>query len=657
MKKLLQIAGSFTTGFILYRAQMEFYLLAPSIGPFLGKLTVKWGIAFFCLAVFHLLVILIILLAIWNPEKFKKKEQPLIKLRERLGLLRWPIAIAALIFPAYLLLYTQWGSIFTGPYLRLMLLLTSSLLCALVTSAGESRLLTRTSFFLGLLLTGSIFAMGDYLTNVTNYPFTLSWSEGNRLYDYSIYFGSDRYTFPGKLTIPFNAPGRHMLWGSIFLIPDTPIWLHRLWDAILWTIPYLLLGFLIARWGILGGKGKLIFSLWVFLFLTQGPIYTPLVLSALLIVIFVHPGRWLLSLLGVVLASFYAASSRYTWFAAPVTWTALILLSEFNINKGEKTSSVLRRIMPIVLISIAGLAAAVIAYPQLILPKELTTGSSFSQPLLWFRLLPNATYNEGIILGIITKTIPLITLMVWLIVSKQWKLNWVQKFTFVGSALIFLMIGLIISVKIGGGNNLHNLDMYLVTLVVLSGLMLKGVNKIFPSKWPLWAQGVLILAMFVPSWNAFNTATPLQLPPQNIIANALETIQTEVKKAKLQGEILFIDQRQLLTFDFIQDVQLVSEYEKKYLIEQAMANNFVYFQEFYEDLADKKFSLIVSNPLSRKKQDRSDMFAEENNAWVKWVARPVLCYYKPVYTSKEVRIQLLVPRATPKNCPNYIYPP
>jgi hypothetical protein len=538
-----------------------------------------------------------------------------------------------------------------------MLLLTSSLLYALVTSAGESHLLTRTSFFLGLLLTGSVFAMGDYLTNVTNYPFTLSWSEGNRLYDYSIYFGSDRYTIPGKLTIPFRAPGRHMLWGSIFLIPDTPIWLHRLWDAILWTIPYLLLGFLIARWGTLGGKGKLMFSLWVFLFLTQGPIYTPLVLSALLIVIFVHPGRWLLSLLGVVLASFYAASSRYTWFAAPMTWTILILLSAFNINRGEKFIVTLRRIIPIALISFAGLAAAVIAHPQLILPQELTTGSSFSQPLLWFRLLPNATYNEGIILGIITKTIPLITLMVWLIVSKQWKLNWIQKFTFVGSAFAFLMVGLIISVKIGGGNNLHNLDMYLVTLVILSGLMLKGVNKIYLSKWPSWAQGILVLAIFIPSWNSFNTATPLQLPSQNIIANALETIQTEVKEAKNQGEILFIDQRQLLTFNFIQDVQLVSEYEKKLLMERAMANNFDYFQGFYEDLADKRFSLIVSNPLSRKKQYSTDSFAEENNAWVKWIARPVLCYYKPVYTSIEVRIQLLVPRATPKNCPKYIYPP
>ncbi len=657
MKKLLQIAGSFTIGFILCRALMEFYLLAPSIGPLLGKLTIKWGIAFFSLAAFDLLVFLIILLAIWNPEKLQKNELPLIKLRERLGLIRWPIAIAALVLPAYLLLYTQWGSIFTGPYLRLMLLLTSSLLFALAISAGESHLLTRINFFLGLLLTGSVFAMGDYLTNVTNYPFTLSWSEGNRLYDYSIYFGINRYSISGKLSIPYYQPGRNMLWGSIFLIPDTPIWLHRLWDAILWTIPYLLLGFLITRWGTLGGKGKLIFSLWVFLFLTQGPIYTPLVLTALLIVIFVHPGRWLLSLLGVVLASFYAASSRYTWFLAPTTWAFLILLSEFDIEKGEKWTTVLRRILPIAMITLAGLAAAIVAYPPLIFPQQFVADYPFSQTLLWFRLLPNATYNEGIIIGIISKTVPLIILFVWLILSRQWKLNWIQKLAYLASTLAFFIVGLIISVKIGGGNNLHNLDMYLVTLVILSSLMFKGTNSIHPSKLPAAIQVILLLIVFLPTWTAFNTGTPLLLPSQNIVAEALVTTQTEVEAVRSQGDVLFIDQRQLLTFGFIQDVPLISDYEKKFLMEQAMGDNFNFFQGFYEDLANKRFSLIISNPLSRKKQDRSDSFAEENNAWVKWVARPILCFYKPVYTSKEVRIQLLVPRATPKNCPNYIYPP
>jgi len=656
MKKLLQIAGSFTIGFILFRALMEFYLLAPSIGPLLGKLTIKWGIAFFSLAAFDLLVFLIILLAIWNPEKLQKKEQPLIKLRERLGLIRWPIAIAALVLPAYLLLYTQWGSIFTGPYLRLMLLLTSSILFALAISAGESHLLTRINFFLGLLLTGSAFAMGDYLTNVTNYPFTLSWSEGNRLYDYSIYFGINRYSISGKLSIPYYQPGRNMLWGSIFLVPDTPIWLHRLWDAILWTTPYLLLGFLIARWGTLGGKGKMMFSLWVFLFLTQGPIYTPLVLSALIIVIFVHPGRWLLSLLGVVLASFYATSSRYTWFAAPTIWAILILLSEFNIEKGEKWTSVLRRILPIAMISLAGLAAAIVAYPPLIFPQQFIADYPFSQTLLWFRLLPNATFNEGIIIGVISKTVPLIILFVWLIVSKQWKLNWIQKLAYLASTLAFFIVGLIISVKIGGGNNLHNLDMYLVTLVILSSLMFKGTNSIHPSKWPAGIQVLLLIIVFLPGWTAYNTGTPLLLPSQNTVAEALETTQTKVEAVRNQGEVLFIDQRQLLTFGYIKDVPLISDYEKKFLMEQAMGDNINFFQGFYQDLANKRFSLIVSNPLSRKKQYITDSFAEENNAWVKWVARPVLCYYKPVYTSNEVRIQLLVPRATPKNCPNYIYP-
>jgi hypothetical protein len=657
MKKLLQITGSFTIGFVLYRALMEFYLLAPSIGPLLGKLTIKWGIAFFSLVVFNLLVFLIILLAIWNPEKITKKEQPLIKLRNRIGLIRWPIAIAALVLPTYLLLYTQWGSIFTGPFLRLVLLITSSLLFALVTSSGESHLLTCTNFFLGLLLTGSVFTMGDYLTNVTNYPFTLSWSEGNRLYDYSIYFGINRYSISGKLSIPYYQPGRNMLWGSVFLIPDTPIWLHRLWDAILWTVPYFLLGLLLAQRGRLEIKGKLMFALWVLLFLTQGPIYTPLILCTLLVVIFVRPGNRWLSLVGVVLASFYAASSRYTWFLAPTTWAVLILLSEFDIEKGEKWTSVLRRILPIAMISFAGLAAAIVAYPPLIFPQQFIADYPFSQTLLWFRLLPNATYNEGIIIGIISKTVPLIILFVWLIVSRQWKLNWIQKLAYLASTLAFFIVGLIISVKIGGGNNLHNLDMYLVTLVILSSLMLKGTNSIHPMKWPAGIQAILLLIVFLPVWTAFNTGTPLLLPSQNIVAEALETTQTKIEAVRSQGEVLFIDQRQLLTFGFIQDVPLISDYEKKFLMEQAMGDNFNFFQGFYEDLANKRFSLIVSNPLSRKKQDHSDGFAEENNAWIKWVARPILCFYKPVYTSKEVRIQLLVPRVTPKKCPNYIYPP
>ncbi len=141
------------------------------------------------------------------------------------------------------------------------------------------------------------------------------------------------------------------------------------------------------------------------------------------------------------------------------------------------------------------------------------------------------------------------------------------------------------------------------------------------------------------------------MPPADVVAQGLETIRSEVIKADAEGEVLFMDQRQLLTFGYIQDLPLVSEYEKKYNMDMAMANNQAYFQEFYADLAKQRFKLIISNPLRVIEKSQVDNFGDENNSWVEWVAKPVLCYYEPIETMKAIRVQLLVPRSNPVNCP------
>ena len=143
--------------------------------------------------------------------------------------------------------------------------------------------------------------------------------------------------------------------------------------------------------------------------------------------------------------------------------------------------------------------------------------------------------------------------------------------------------------------------------------------------------------------------------PKQVVETSLESIKSEVMDAVENGEVLFTDQRQLLTFGYMHDVPLVTDYEKKYLMEMAMSNNLDYFRDLYDDLENKRFSLIVTNPLHRTKQDDLSSFAAENNAWVKWVSRPVLCYYKPLVTFDEVKVQLLVPRADPHRCPDYIF--
>jgi hypothetical protein len=99
-----------------------------------------------------------------------------------------------------------------------------------------------------------------------------------------------------------------------------------------------------------------------------------------------------------------------------------------------------------------------------------------------------------------------------------------------------------------------------------------------------------------------------------------------------------------LTFGYVKDVPLVPDYEKKFMMDQAMGNNKPYFDEFYKDLSEHRFVLIVSDIQKTNYQQQNEASSDENNAFVKWVSIPVLSYYKPYFTSKQLGFQLLVPR-------------
>jgi hypothetical protein len=140
-------------------------------------------------------------------------------------------------------------------------------------------------------------------------------------------------------------------------------------------------------------------------------------------------------------------------------------------------------------------------------------------------------------------------------------------------------------------------------------------------------------------------------PSREVTDNALKTIAEEVAIARSQnGEVLFIDQRQLLTFGYIENVPFIPEYEKKILMNQALNSNVDYFKIFHDDLASHRFALIISEPLRVPIKDSSFQFGEENNAWVKWISAPVLCYYDQKIILHEVGVQLLIPRNEPMDC-------
>jgi hypothetical protein len=302
-----------------------------------------------------------------------------------------------------------------------------------------------------------------------------------------------------------------------------------------------------------------------------------------------------------------------------------------------------------------------------------------AQPLLWYRLLPNATYGEGILIGLALAVLPLIAILVYFVSTGRWNINKWQKLAIVLPLLAFFVVGLIVSVKIGGGGDLHNMDMFIIGLMFAGAIAwrngaFKWIDEIHAT--PAWLQLMMVALIVIPGYQPLLHMTPLvitadrrtvatladilddplpnplpdTLPAEEDTAKALERLQRVVPQAVESGDVLFMDQRQLLTFGYIKDVPLLPEYDKKVLINEAMSGNAQYFVRFYQDLASQRFSLIITNPVNRRLDKSEGHFGEENNAWVKWVTTPLLCYYESFDRLKRVDVELLVPRQDISGC-------
>jgi len=214
-----------------------------------------------------------------------------------------------------------------------------------------------------------------------------------------------------------------------------------------------------------------------------------------------------------------------------------------------------------------------------------------------------------------------------------------------------------------------------MTFTVFIAWINGGRETLLNGAMPLWVRLALIASLVVPAviplrqLRSFDYGDEMSilmtlrditdkrmidmLPADSTVEEALEEIQYFVTITQEQGDVLFIDQRQLLTFGYIA-APLIPEYEKKVLMNEALSSNADYFESFYKDLAAGRFSLIVTEPLRTPVKDSSYEFGEENNAWVKWVSIPVLCYYEEVQTYKEVNVMLLIPKPAPGDCSAYL---
>jgi hypothetical protein len=123
-----------------------------------------------------------------------------------------------------------------------------------------------------------------------------------------------------------------------------------------------------------------------------------------------------------------------------------------------------------------------------------------------------------------------------------------------------------------------------------------------------------------------------------------------VAQAASEGkEVLFINQRHLLADKTITGVPLVPEYELVTLNEMAMSNNQPYLDQFYSDLRNHRFGVIMAGGLFTDFQRSDYPFAAENNIWAMRVARPLMCEYQ-VETVLSGGVAIMVPREK-SDCP------
>ena len=544
------------------------------------------------------------------------------------------------------------GSILPQLFPTLWVFIWLSLLSALAFKALTKYTLT-TSLATTILLQGVIFRCWSILNVVTDFPFALEYSETSRFYYGSLVFSRSIY----GMDLPLSTlhPSRYLLQAIPFMIPNLPLWVHRLWQALLWII---LTGS--SAW-LLGRRMKLqnkyltaLVAAWGFLYFLQGSVYYHLQVCVIIILLGVSKKRPLQTLLAVILSSLWAGISRVNWFPVPAMLAIAIYLLEEPVSAPKTLWAYLRQ--PI-LWTIVGLASALVSQTLYVFwsgnanhVNDFT--SSFTSDLIWSRLLPNITYPPGVLLGILIVSMPLLIMLVCFLNGRLSNWHVIRPLGLFAMLSLLFLGGLVVSTKIGGGADIHNMDAFMVLLaIVVSGFL---ANQVVAEKsgaaWGIIPGWTILLAALIPVVFSISGVQPRFSYNRIQAQKDLGALQAMIAdSAKQNGEVLFISERHLVTFHMVAGVSLIPKYEVVTLMEMAMSGNQAYLDQFYQDLASHRFSMIVTrNQRAVKKEDGP--FAEENNVWIDAVTRHLVCDYDRKLLLESSNTLILVPAKTGGNC-------
>jgi hypothetical protein len=491
------------------------------------------------------------------------------------------------------------------------------------------------------------FVLYGFLPEISNYPLSYDWSESSRFYDASRFFS--RLVYGRKLALPVLDPSRALLQSFAYLIPALPIWAHRLWRTVLWFGMAFFAGFFLVRRLKLDNRW-LAFGLivWFMAYTFLCPVYFHLMLIPLIILAGFDKNHLWRSVLIVALASIWAGISRVNWFPAAGIFAVILYILE--VPRGSRKFWAYWGWPVLFVFTSLAVAFGAQAVYMLISgnpPQAFTT--SFNSPLYFYRLLPSDVYGIGVIAHLLIAGLPLLGAVLFSLwrKAKQW---WGLRHLALASILLVLMAaGLVVSTKIGGGNNLHNLDLFLVSLLIITlYVVFNRYQQDWPDGSPRSRRKTILLAFtaLIPFFIFVGRLSPVR--PLNVARAKADVaeLQALINETRAEGgEVLFIQNRQLLAHKLIDEVDLVPEYDTVFLMEMAMSNNTAYLEQFHQDLENHRFRIIVTEPMYPKiLLTSSHLFTEEHNIWTEEVSLPLLEAYQIVLDFPGDNLIVLMPR-------------
>jgi hypothetical protein len=557
--------------------------------------------------------------------------------------MRWSIALGLLLVAsAWILINREYAPFLKDFWVRVFLIQLACLIAWGFLIGLDPEKPVRT-FLIPLVWIGVLWTFKNYLPWRPTYPFSLDWTETSWYYFASFFHSQKIYGF--QFPWPFLDIGRPLLLSPVFFFPNYSLAAIRIWQSILWFSSALLVsGLMLRRFKLPGVTINWILLGWMFTWMLMGPVYYYLaIVSALVIGGFNRLHYWR-NAFWVALASLFGGIFRFNWIIVPslIACTLYILETPFEQKRGFW--KYYHRPITLSLIGIGLGTFSFFIYLQVtgrVLTRWLT---KFTSPYLWYRLLPNSNLVTGILPGILLVSAAL-GILIWLYIRSQ-KIHH-SRWGFLVLFLTGLLGGgLVASSKIGSGFNLHNLDAFIVLLLIsgsytLTSRFVPEINTpvLSPAPW-----GWILLLFATPTlWLLLNPGSLHFQIDQDAKIELQQLKAITLSVAARGGEELFLSGRHLLTFKLLEGIELVPDYEVQELTEMAMSENVDYLSRFSADLKANRFALIVTRQMNAEPRDLSRPSAEEINAWKKWVVAPILNDYCSVMKLKAAGLEVFAP--------------